>query len=312
MLLDRRQLLFTSAIGAFARGDGRCSAGCTHEATVGEPAVPTVAFGKHRISRLIVGGNPVSGNSHVSGQLSREMTDYFNAANVKKLLGDCERAGINVWQSRGDNHVMRLLHEYRQGGGKIQWIAQTASELEDIPRHIRSMAAFGAIGIYHHGARTDAFWHSGKIDRVREVVKVMRDSGVRAGVGTHIPEVIEYIESNNWNVDFYMTCVYNLSRTPAEASRLAGREVKGEYFRDEDRPEMLKRVRQTSKQCLIFKVYGAGRHCDSPGRRAAAVQLAARYAKHSDAMVIGMFPKHSEQVLENCRLVRDAFAAGDA
>ncbi len=310
MLLDRRHLLFATAAGVFARGDGRCSDGCTGEAAAAEPAVPAVAFGKHSISRLLVGGNPVSGNSHVSGQLSQEMTDYFTAANVKKLLADCERAGINTWQSRGDRHIMRVLHEYRQDGGTIQWMAQTASELEDIPRHIRSLAAFGAIGIYHHGAKTDAFWQSGRIDKVLELVRVMRDSGVRAGVGTHIPEVIDYIESKNWDVDFYMACVYNLSRTPAEASQLAGREVKGEYFRDDDRLEMLKRVRQTSKQCLIFKVYGAGRHCDSPARRAAAVQLAARYAKPSDAMVIGMFPKHSEQVLENCRLVREALASG--
>ena len=59
-------------------------------------AMPQVPFGRHRISRLIVGGNPVSGNSHVSAALSREMADYFTAANVKKMLRECEEAGINT------------------------------------------------------------------------------------------------------------------------------------------------------------------------------------------------------------------------
>jgi len=270
-------------------------------------APPLVAFGPHRISRLIVGGNPVSGNSHVSADLSREMTDYFTAANVKKLLAVCERAGINTWQSRGDRHIVRLLHEYRLEGGRIQWIAQTASELSDIPRHIRELAGRGAIGIYHHGSMTDKYWAEGRMDPVRESLKAIRQTGVRVGLGTHIPEVIDYVESGGWDIDFYMTCVYNLSRSPAEASRVAGRTVEGELFWPADRERMLARVRKTAKQCLIFKVYGASRHCGSADERCKALQLAARFAKPQDCVVIGMYPKHSEQVQENCRLLREAF-----
>ncbi len=261
-----------------------------------EARPPLVKFGKHQVSRLIVGGNPVSGNSHVSGAVSRAMRDYFTAANVKKLLARCEQAGINTWQSRGDRHIVRLLHEYRLEGGRIQWIAQTASELGDIPRHIKDIAG-EAIGIYHHGSQTDKFWQAGKIDAVRDLCKVMRDAGVRVGVGTHIPEVVDYIESKDWDVDFYMTCVYNLSRPGAE------------QFVDADREKMLARVRQTRRQCLIFKVYGASRHCDSPARMLAALRLAMDSAKPEDAVVIGMYPRASEQVDENCRLLAQAAGA---
>jgi hypothetical protein len=271
--------------------------------------VPQVPFGKHMVSRLMVGGNPVSGNSHLSGAMSREMLDYFTAANVKKLLADCERAGINVWQSRGDRHIIRVLREYRQEGGRIQWIAQTASEFADIPRNIRDIASAGAIGMYHHGAQTDKFWAAGKIEQAREMLKVMRDTGVRVGLGTHMPEVVDYVESKGWDFDFYMTCVYNLSRPKAEVSRIAGRPVEGEFFHDPDRELMLQRVRRTSKQCLIFKIYGASRHCDSEERMRAAMQLAVRSAKPSDCIVVGMFPKRSEQVSQNCRLLREALAA---
>ena len=271
-------------------------------------SLPAVRLGPHTVSRLIVGGNPVSANSHLSGQMSREMLDYFTAANVKKLLRDCEQAGINTWQSRGDRHIMRLLHEYRLEGGRIQWIAQTASEFADISRNIRDIAARRPLGIYHHGSQTDKFWAAGKIEQANEMLKVIRQTGVQVGLGTHIPEVIDYVESKAWDLDFYMTCIYNLSRTTEEAERIAGRKVQGEFFWDPDREKMLARVRQTSKPCLIFKVYGASRKCGSPEQMLEALRLVFRYAKPSDSVVIGMFPKHQEQVRENCRLVMEALA----
>jgi hypothetical protein len=269
-------------------------------------AMPSVRFGPHTVSRLIVGGNPVSANSHVSAQLSNEMRDYFTAANTKKMLAACERLGINAWQSRADRHIMRLLYEYRQEGGRIQWIAQTASEYGDLKRNLGEAASLQPIGIYHHGSQTDKYWLSGRIDQTAEALKAIRQTGAQVGLGTHIPEVADYAESKDWDFDFYMTCVYNLSRTPEQASSIAGRPVKGEFFHDPDRVQMLQRVRRTKKPCLVFKVYAATRQCATPELRRAALDLAFRYAKPSDAVVIGMFPKHQEQVEENCRLVIEA------
>ena len=127
--------------------------------------LPMVRLGDHPISRLIVGGNPVSANSHVSSNLSDEMRDYFTTANTKKLLAACERAGINTWQSRADRHIMRLLHEYRQEGGRIQWIAQTASEYGDLKRNLGEASDLRPVGIYHHGFQTDKYWLSGRTIR---------------------------------------------------------------------------------------------------------------------------------------------------
>jgi hypothetical protein len=271
-----------------------------------------VRLGDHPISRLIVGGNPVSAHSHVSSNLSDEMRDYFTTANTKKLLAACERAGINTWQSRADRHIMRLLHEYRQEGGRIQWIAQTASEYGDLKRNLGEASDLRPVGIYHHGVQTDKYWLSGRIDETREALKAIRDTGAQVGLGTHIPEVVDYVESKGWDFDFYMTCVYNLSRTPEETAKLAGRPVSGEMFWDPDRERMLERVSRTAKPCLIFKVYAATRHCATPADRLDALKLAFRYAKPTDTVVIGMFPKYQEQVEENCRLVIEAAAKGQS
>ncbi len=121
-------------------------------------------------------------------------------------------------------------------------------------------------------------------------------------------EVVDYVESKGWDLDFYMTCVYNLSRTLDEASRLSGRTETFELFWDPDREKMLERVRRTSKQCLIFKIYGASRKCDSEEQMRGAMRLAFGYAKPADCVVVGMYPKRSEQVNQNCRLLREALA----
>jgi hypothetical protein len=141
------------------------------------------------------------------------------------------------------------------------------------------------------------------------MLKVMRQTGVLVGLGTHVPEVVDYVESKGWDLDFYMTCLYNLSRSKEEAARLAGHPVEGELFWEPDREKMLERVRQARKPCLIFKIYGASRHCASPGQMLSALRLAAHSAKPSDCFVIGMFPKYQEQVRENSRLLREALSA---
>lgn len=300
-VFSRREALVTTA--AMSAAAAVSSAG----------SMPVAHWGQHTISRLIVGGNPVSGTSHVSPQLDAEMRDYFTAANIKKMLAECESAGINTWQARADHHIMRMLNEYRLEGGRIQWIAQSASEYGDFRRNVAEMAPLKPIGVYHHGSMTDALWSQGKIDQVYERLKAVRQIGAQVGMGTHRPEVIDYVESKGWDLDFYMTCVYQIqARTREEAEKISGRKLEGpagDFFWDPDREQMLERVHKSTKPCLIFKVYGAGRNCDTADSRLAALQLAFRYAKPNDAVVIGMFPKYQEQVRENCRLVKQAIQA---
>ena len=297
-VLNRREALLTSAALSAAT------------AVAGTDSMPLAHWGQSTISRLIVGGNPVSGTSHLSTQLDAEMRDYFTASNIKKMLAECETAGINTWQSRADHHIMRILNEYRLEGGRIQWIAQSASEYGDFRRNVAEMAALKPIGVYHHGSMTDSFWSQGKIDQVYERLKAVRQIGAKVGLGSHRPEVIDYVESKGWDLDFYMTCVYQIqARTKEEAEKLAGHKVEGpagDFFWDPDREKMLERVQKTAKPCLIFKVYGASRNCATTEAKLAALQLTFRYAKPNDAVVIGMFPKYQEQVRENCQLVKRA------
>lgn len=264
------------------------------------PSMPSVPFGPIEVSRLIIGGNPFSGNSHFSQALSEEMADYFTADRIVQTLLRCQDLGVTAMQSRADRHITRVIREYRNRGGDMHWIAQTASELANLGRNVSKIAAAGGIGAYHHGSRTDSLWLEGRIDEVLPLLKQMRDAGLQVGLGTHIPEVIDYVEDQGWDIDFYMASLYNLNRAPREGAIVAGFSdgERGGFF-DEDREEMARRVLATDKTVLAFKILAAGRNSGSPEATCDAFRWAFAHIKAKDAIVVGIFPKYRDQMKEN-------------
>ena len=265
----------------------------------------TVDFGGHKISRLIIGGNPFSGTSHVSTVLDEEMEDYFTTENVKQTLKRCEECGINTMQLRGDKHIFRIMREFRHEGGVLNWIAQTAPEMGNYEGAISQIMKNHPIAIYHHGTVTDGLFKDGNMDEIKKRLRIIRATGKFVGLGTHMPEVIEYAETHKWDVDFYMACVHNLSKIDRISSSVTGKTNFEEPFDDEDREIMYKTIRSTEKPCLAFKILGATRKCQSPETVRAAFEEAFINIKPIDSIVVGMYPKTRDQVFENAKMIED-------
>ena len=270
--------------------------------------VPTVDFCGEKVTRLICGGNPLSGYSHVSEPLDREMIEYYTMPNIQSLLDECWRHGVNTLQSRGDRHQMRAYLEHRQGGGCMQWIAQTASEFASLRRNVAEIARYEPIAIYHHGTHVDTSWHAGRFDEVHDIVKAIHDHGLPAGVGSHIPEVIEYIEDKDWETDFYMCCFYNLARGYKSAPALDRDAYAEDRFPPEDPPRMTAVMRAVRKPCIGFKIMAASRNCGTPEEVRGAFSFAFETIKPGDVVNVGMFQKHKNQVAENAAFVGEILA----
>ena len=267
--------------------------------------LPTVDFFGHKVSRLICGGNPLSGFSHVSDALDDEMIDYYTMPKIMALFDECLKHGINTFQSRGDRHQMRAFLEHRLAGGKIQWIAQTASEFRSIEGNIDEIASYEPIAIYHHGTHTDNSWHMGEIDKVRDLVKHIKDKGLPAGIGSHIPEVIEYAEEHGWETDFYMCCMYNLARSYKSAPATEQNAYAKDRFPVEDPPRMARTIREVKKPVIAFKLMAASRNCTTPESTKKAFEFAFANIKPKDLVDVGIFQKHKNQVAENAGFVRE-------
>jgi len=265
--------------------------------------LPRIKLGSSDVSvtRLISGGNPLCGNSHWSDEMDAAMREYFTPERVVAYLHALEAAGINTLQARGDYHrILHWIELFRREGGRLHWIAQPASEMSDVFENIRVLAAAGAAGVYYHGTRTDRFWLEGRIDQVGDYLKCIRDTGVQVGLGTHIPEVIEYAEEKGWDIDFYMACFYNINRKPRESALVSGgAPASREEFLASDPPRMCQVIRQTEKTCLAFKILAASRLCSTQEEVAAAFRFAFSHIKPTDAVVVGMFPRDVDQIAVN-------------
>ena len=243
--------------------------------------MPTVNIAGLEVSRLIVGGNPFSGNSHRSSEINRRMRDYYTTAKIKETLRECERCGITTIQARGDNHIMRVLNEYWNDGGALKWIAQTASERASVRDNLREIVSFGAAACYHHGSSTDRLWREGEMDVVHDRLCAIRDTGMIVGLGTHNPDVVRYAEDRGYDVDFYMVSFYDL---PSRG---------GEIYLEEDRAAACRVIREVDKPCLAFKIMAAGRNDPEE-----AFRVAFELIKPSDAVVVGVFPKLRPKEIE--------------
>jgi len=191
----------------------------------------------------------------------------------------------------------------------MQWIAQTASEFASIQGNIAEITRYKPIAIYHHGTHVDNSWHTGKMDVVRDLVKFIKDKGLPAGVGTHIPEVVEYCEEKGWETDFYMCCFYNLARGYKGAPAAEQNAYARDRFPQDDPPRMAETIRKTKKPCIAFKIMAASRNCKTPADTRSAFQFAFDQIKPTDLVDVGMFQKYRNQVAENAQMVREILGA---
>jgi len=266
--------------------------------------LPEIPFGSYSISRLIVGGNPPHGGSHQTHLMDMHMREYFTLDRTVEFLRRCSEQGINTWQTSYSTLVRDALRRFREEGGKMQFICLCAPDQIADRDSFAKVLEFEPMGVAFHGEVTDQIWRVGKIDTAIESLARIRDAGVLVGLSTHNPEVIQYTEEKNWDLDFYMACVYRKSRDHRELMEIMREVPIGEIYLPSDVPKMCEAIRKATKTCLAFKILAAGRTCDTPEQVRKAFEFVFGHIKPTDAVIVGMYPRYTDQIKENADLVR--------
>jgi hypothetical protein len=263
-------------------------------------ALPQIKLGKYSISRLVCGANPFGAGSHLSVFVNHAMQEYFTPEQILKTVHRCQEVGINCWQS-GLNHV-DLYRRHREQGGTMHYLAIDSGG----PQSIKDLARGGAIGIAHHGETTDARFKQGQLDKIHDYLKQVRDAGLLVGVSTHMPAVVDAIESKGWDLDYYMTCVYERHRSEEDLKRLLGQVAipPGEVYLRDDPPRMYKAMRQTKRPCLAFKILAAGRWSERKEWVERAFRETFESIKPGDGAIIGIYDRYSDQPAEDAEYTR--------
>ena len=273
-------------------------------AAAAEPAMPMVQLGKHKVSRLICGSNPVLGYSHVSRLMSRVMTEWFTHERIVGLIKRCREVGIDTWQTSAHDKIDKALAALRNDGVGVQWVF-LASTAHFEPKALKEIVKRNQpIAVVHHGGVSDSLWRQGRIGQAHDFAKRVQDLGVAAGISAHNPDVIRHAEDKGWNLDLYMTCFYQVTRTREQIQKQLGEVPLGEVYLAGDPARMCEVVRQVKRPCLGFKILAAGRRCDRPTDVEGAFRFAYQGIKRTDAAIVGMFPRFADQPAENAALAR--------
>jgi len=298
---SRRQFLAGLSAAAAAAWFG-LPAQCAGQPAAASPAsLPTIALGKHRISRLVVGSNPILGYSYMGTHADQHMKEYFTVERTAEFLERCEQAGITAHQLAIPDRAGPYVRLLRQRGSKLQLICLDADR-NNIPKAIELTQP---IAIAHHGGVTDRLFSEGKTEVVHDYVKAVHDRGLLAGVSAHNPDCIKRVADAGWEVDFFMTCFYFLTRKTVQKDfEIPMLDASGYPFLKDDPTAMTQVVRQVKQPCLGFKILGAGRLCSSQDSVQAAFRFAFKNIKPIDGVIVGMFPWHFDEVSANAKYTR--------
>jgi hypothetical protein len=261
----------------------------------------TVKLGNVNISRLILGGNPFSGFSHLTPDLDRDMVKWYTTARIKETMRQAEALGINTFLGRADAHIRRTLLEYWNDGGTIRWFAQTAPEFASLAGNVSQAIGTGASAVYLHGGQMDFLVAQNQLDVIKDFVRQVKDAGVAVGVAGHNHRV--HIWANeNLDLDFHMCSYYNPTPRDKNAEHVHGAT---EVFDDEHRAAMVATIRDLRAPAIHYKIFAAGR---KDPREAFA--FVAQHLRPQDAVCIGIFARDKPDMLaEDVRLFDEALKA---
>ena len=256
--------------------------------------LPLRKIGSVSVSRLIVGGNPISGNAHSRDlpYVSSLMNRYFTDEKCIETLHICEECGINTAQFRTDSHIVRIMDKYWKQGGKMQWIAQIKPrepDISDIMNDIRMAFDNGAIGGYLQGQVADNLVQRGRIDLVQKGFEDIKANGTIAGVGGHSLDVVIACEKAGMEPDFYMKTLH-----------------RGDYWSANKQPsndniwsvtpeKTIEFFKQVNRPWIAFKVLAAGAIHPREGFKYA-------FENGADFICVGML---DFQVRENVIIAKD-------
>lgn len=308
---SRRSFLATSMAAAAVAGAIPAAAAPAPEAPVAPPQTKMAygTIGKAKISRLMLGGNLISGYMHARDlkYVNRLFRAYVTEEKMMETMTLAEQCGINTVFETGAKWVQMYNDRHK---GHMQFLPhikvhaeQTDQELKD---HIKAQVDSGAVALYVWGVAADQLVAADKVHLIARAVEWAKKYDLPVGVGGHSLLVPMACEKNKVPCDFYVKTLHNdnyPSATPKELRKefiwISG----GKGWYDNmwciNPEETIAFMRTVEKPWIAFKVLAAGAFMPHDG-----FQFALKNG--ADFMAVGMF---DFQVKENAalaaRLVRE-------
>jgi hypothetical protein len=264
-------------------------------------SMPGGKIGKVNISRLICGGNLISGYAHSRDLIyvSNLLKHYFTDEKIIETWSLCEQHGINTMvATSGDPHAQAVYQKYRKAGGKIQYIAQMNATKEDVKTCVKEAVDAGAVGAYLVGNLGDKWTREGSVGLIGELVQNIKSAGLIAGVAGHELRTPVTVEKAKIAPDFYVKTLHNNNywsqRRPEQDKEVIDNYSSDNYWCREPK-ETISFMSELARPWIAYKVLAAGAINPRAGFQYA-------FDNGADFALVGMF---DFQVSENVNITRE-------
>ena len=267
--------------------------------------LPCGRIGKVSISRLICGGNLISGYAHSRDLIyvSQLLKAYFTPEKIMETWDLCYQHGINTMIfSPSDRKALEIYGKYRARGGRMQCLAQLSPDKERLEVAIKDAVDAGVVGVILVGNFGDAWTREGDVARIGRFIDLAKAQGVIAGVAGHELRTHQAVEKAGIAADFYMKTLHSTNywstRRPDQM-----KEVIDNYGVDNywclDPAGTIRFMEECERPWLAYKVLAAGAVPPRAGFRYA-------FENGADFCVVGMF---DFQVAEDAAIAREVLKA---
>jgi hypothetical protein len=258
--------------------------------------LPKGKVGKHEISRLVLGCNPMGGWSHSRdlsyvGQLSKH---WHTATKMKETWAVAEQAGINFCNLVEFQY--NTFNEYKkETNSKMLNNCQCSiGKPDDRLAPVKKAVDDGADFIYIQGENVDGLAKSNAIDVLLKTVDYIRSQGLQAGVGAHSIKSIHASINAGVKPDYYFKTFHHdkyWSVTPPEnrkeyptypTSPITDRNQWNDNMWDQFYEQTIETFNAIDVPFFGFKVLAAGSIQPSNGIRWA-------YENGADFVCLGMY-----------------------
>ena len=302
--VSRRDFLNQSIVAASAAAAVGAVQAKAADQAMPEPAggelLPCGQIGKAKISRVMLGGNLVSGFMHSRDlkYVNRLFRAYVTEEKIFETFKVAEECGINTVFETGAAFVQKYNDRF---AGHMQFIphikveiGQTEQALKD---HIKQQVDLGAVALYVWGVASDNLMKAGKADEIVRAVELAKKHDLPVGVGSHsllVPIECEKLKCPN---DFYVKTLHS-DDYPSATSKEQRKEFiwlsGGAGWYDNmwciNPEETIAFMQDVKKPWVAFKVLAAGAFLPRQG-------FSYAFKNGADIIAVGMF---DFQVKENC------------
>jgi uncharacterized membrane protein YphA (DoxX/SURF4 family) len=183
--------------------------------------IPMGTIAGREFSRLILGGNLLSGWAHSRDLIyvSQLVKAYHNKERIFATLLVAEKCGINALLT---NPILcTLIDEYwKRRIGKIQFISDCAGldydekgakpmPFDKYLDKVQRAIDYGAAACYIQGETADYYIKNGQPDRLAKVIELVRRNKVIVGIGAHHLETVKGCADAGFAPDFWMKTLHH-------------------------------------------------------------------------------------------------------